>query len=97
MVRVVRHSSRVTGCHVLCHVNLPTGTGDAGVPMFDPNVNRCVNCSKKPTYQGSAFAMASCVNAGSESMNTLRGIRKYSSRQNHDPPDRLMNKSASAA
>ena len=29
-------------------------------------------------------------------MNTRRGMRAYSSRQNHDPPERLMNRSASA-
>src|SRR5215831_220399 len=95
--RAARQSSSVTGCHVLCHVKLPTGTDDAGVPMFDPKVNRCVNCLKKFTYHGSALAMASCVNAGSESMNTLRGTAKYSSRQNQDPPERFIKRSASPA
>ena len=37
---VARQSSIVTGCQVLCHLKSPTGTGDASVPMFDPNVNR---------------------------------------------------------
>src|SRR6266576_6125719 len=84
------------GCHVLCHTKLPTGTEDAGVPIFAPKVNKWLNCWKKLTYQGSAFAIASCVNAGSESMNALRGIAKYSSRQNHDPPERFIKRSASA-
>src|SRR2546427_7349596 len=86
----VRQSSGVIGCHVLCHVNVPTGIGDAAVPMFAPKVNRRSKRWKKSTYHGSAFAIASCVKAGSESTNTLRGMRRYSSRQNHDPPDRLM-------
>ena len=57
--------------------------------MFEPNVNRRSNRSKNSTYQGSALAIASCVKAGSESMNALRGMRAYSSRQNQDPPDRF--------
>ena len=96
-VRSVRQSSIVIGCHVLCQVNAPAGIGDAGVPMFDPNVNRWSKRWKNSTYHGSAFAIASCVNAGSESMNTLCGIRAYSSRQNQDPPERLTKRSASAA
>src|SRR5579872_4114700 len=83
-------SSIVTGCQVLCQVKEPTGTGEADVPMLEPNVNRRSKRRKKSTYQVSAFAMASCVKAGSESMNTFRGIRAYSSRQNHEPPDKLI-------
>src|SRR4029077_10911594 len=93
----VRQSSMVIGCQVLCHVKVPVGIGDAGVPILDPNVKRRSNRSKNATYHGSAFAIASCVNAGSESTNTLCGMRAYSSRQNQDPPDRLMKRSASAA
>src|SRR4051794_18583793 len=93
----VRQSSRVIGCQVLRQVKSPTGTGERGVPMFEPNVNNRSKRWKKDTYQGSALASASWVNAGSESMNIFRGIRKYSSRQNHAPPDRLMKRSASAA
>ena len=70
---------------------------DAAVPMLAPKVNRWSKRVKNSTYQGSALAMASWVNAGSESMNADRGIRAYSSRQNHDPPDRLRKRSASAA
>ena len=84
-----RQSSSVTGCQVLCHRKSPTGTGQAGVPMFEPNVNRWPNRWKNSTYHGSALAMASWVKAGSESMNALRGMRAYSSRQNQDPPDRF--------
>jgi hypothetical protein len=94
--RSLRHSSRVTGCHVLRQVKSPTGTGDAFVPMFDPKVNSRSNRWKNATYHGSAFAIASCVNAGSESMNALRGMRAYSSRQNHEPPERFRKRSASA-
>src|SRR5580765_1244074 len=86
----------VMGCQVLCQVNGPVGTVDAGVPMLEPKVNKWSKRWKNSTYHGSAFAMASCVNAGSESMKALCGMRAYSSRQNHDPPDRLMNTSASA-
>jgi hypothetical protein len=89
-------SAIVIGCQVLCQVNAPVGIGDAGVPMFAPKVNRWSNRRKNSTYHGSALAIASCVNAGSESTKILRGIRAYSSRQNHEPPDRLMNRSASA-
>ena len=64
--------------------------------MFAPNVKRCEKRWKNWTYHGSALAMASCVNAGSESMKAVRGMRAYSSRQNHDPPERLMKRSASA-
>src|ERR1700730_9544261 len=92
----VRQSASATGCQDLCHVNAPVGIDEAGVPMFDPNVNRWSNVRKNPTYQGSALAIASWVNAGSESMKTLRGMRAYSSRQNQEPPDRLMNRSAPA-
>src|SRR4249920_1685358 len=91
-----RQSSSVTGCHVLCHLKSPTGMEDAGVPMLAPNVKRRSNCLKNATYHGSALAIASCVKAGSESMNALRGIRAYSSRQNHDPPERLRYRSASS-
>ena len=77
-------------------MNGPTGTGDAGVPIFAPKVKRCVNRSKNATYQGSALAMASCVKVGSESMNADFGIRAYSSRQNQEPPDRFRKRSASA-
>jgi hypothetical protein len=70
----------------LVHWKAPTGTSLDGVPMFEPNVNRCVKRVKKSTYHGSFFASESCVNAGSESMNALRGMRAYSSRQNHEPP-----------
>src|SRR5262249_34823722 len=90
-------SSIVIGCQVLCQVKSPVGIGDAGVPMLAPKVNRWSKRSKNATYHGSAFAIASWGNAGSESTNTLRGIAAYSSRQNHDPPERLMNRSASAA
>ena len=93
---MARQSSSVTGCQVLCHVKSPTGTGDAGVPMFAPKVKRWSKRWKNSTYHGSALAMASCVNAGSESMNAFCGIRAYSSRQNHEPPDRFRNRSASA-
>src|SRR5437879_2760659 len=93
----VRQSDNVIGCHVLCHVKSPVGIGDAGVPMLAPKVKRRSKRRKNATYQGSAFAMASCVNAGSESMKILLGMRAYSSRQNHDPPDKLMNRSASFA
>jgi hypothetical protein len=92
----VRHSSIVTGCHVLCQANAPTGTADAGVPTFRPKVKRRSKRLKNSTYHGSALAIASCVKAGSESMNALCGMRSYSSRQNHDPPDRLMKRSAPA-
>src|SRR6266498_5408709 len=91
-----RQSFIVIGCHVLCQVNAPIGIAEAGVPIFAPKVNRRSNRWKNSTYHGTPFAIASWVNAGSESMNTLRGIRAYSSRQNHDPPERLMNRSASA-
>src|SRR4051812_18970514 len=89
-------SCKVTGCHVLCQTKSPTGTGDAGVPMFEPNVKRWSKVLKNVTYHGTAFAIASCVKAGSESMNARRGIRRYSSRQNHEPPNRSRYKSASA-
>src|SRR2546428_14015540 len=92
--RVVRQSSIVIGCHVLRHVNGSVGTADAGVPMFEPNVKRWVKCSKNATYHASFFAIASCVNAGSESMKTRCGMPAYSSRQNHDPPERLIKRSA---
>jgi hypothetical protein len=59
--------------------------------MFAPNVNRWLNFVKKSTYHESfVWAIDSCVNAGSESMKALRGMRAYSSRQNQEPPDRLM-------
>src|SRR5215467_7756960 len=90
-------SSSVTGCHVFRHVNAPVGMSHSAVPMFEPNVKSRSKRWKNSTYHGSAFAIASCVNAGSESTNTLWGIAAYSSRQNHDPPERLMNRSASAA
>src|SRR3954462_1396629 len=90
----LRQSSIVIGCQVLCQVKSPVGIGEAGVPMFAPKVNRRSKPRKNATYQGSPLAIASWVNAGSESTNTLRGIRAYSSRQNHDPPERLMNRSA---
>ena len=64
--------------------------------MLAPNVNRWSKRRKKSTYQGTPLAMASCVKTGSESMNTRRGMRAYSSRQNHVPPDRLISRSASA-
>jgi len=89
-VAVVRQSLRVIGCHVECHVKSPTGIADAGVPMFEPNVKRWVKCSKNATYHASFFAIASCVNAGSESMKTRCGMPAYSSRQNHDPPERFV-------
>src|SRR5205085_12670968 len=92
-----RQSSIVIGCHVLCHENSPVGISHAAVPMFEPKVKRWSKCWKNITYHGSAFAIASCVNAGSESMKILCGIPAYSSRQNHEPPDRLMKRSASAA
>ena len=95
--RSARQSSIVIGCHVLCQVKAPVGIGEAGVPMLDPKVKRWSKRRKNSTYHGSALAIASCVNAGSESMNTLRGIRVYSSRQNQEPPDRLMKRSAPAA
>ena len=91
-----RQSSKVIGCQVLCHVNAPIGMGDMGVPTFAPKVKRRSNALKNSTYHGSALAIASWVNAGSESMNALRGIRAYSSRQNQEPPDKLRNRSASA-
>src|SRR5260221_14329683 len=92
-----RQSSIVIGCQVLCQMKSPVGTNEAGVPMFEPKVNRGSKRRKNSTYHGSAFAIASCVNAGSEATKTLRGMRAYSSRQNQEPPDRLMNRSASAA
>src|SRR5262245_14846012 len=95
--RSVCQSPSVIGCQVLCQCKSPRGLLQAGVPMFDPNVNKCEKPWKNFTYQGSALAIASCVNAGSESMNARRGIRVYSSRQNHEPPERLRNRSASAA
>src|SRR6185295_1905772 len=67
----VRQSPIVIGCHVLCHVNSPVGIGDAGVPMFAPNVNNLSKPLKNSTYQGSALAIASWVKAGSESIKTL--------------------------
>src|SRR5262245_45765054 len=91
---VDRQSSSVTGCQVLCQVNDPVGTGEAAVPMLLPKVNRRSNRSKNATYHGSALAIASCVKAGSESMNALWRIRAYSSRQNQDPPERFRNRSA---
>src|SRR3989442_5151008 len=91
----VRQRSETTGCHVLCQVNPPVGTSEAGVPMLAPNVNKRSNPRKKSTYQPSPFAMASWVNTGSESTNTRLGIRAYSSRQNQEPPDRFTNRSAS--
>src|SRR5581483_11545588 len=90
----VRHSSIVIGCHVLCHSNAPVGIVDAEVPMFAPKVNNRSKRWKKSTYHGSALAIASWVKAGSESMNALWGMRAYSSRQNHEPPDKFRNKSA---
>src|SRR4051812_47189642 len=92
-----RQSSIVIGCQVLCQTKSPVGTRDAGVPMFEPKVKRWSKRRKNSTYHGSAFAIASWVKAGSESTKTLRGMRAYSSRQNQEPPDRLMNRSASAA
>src|SRR5262252_2990066 len=86
----VCQSSMVIGCQVLFQEKSPTGIEDAGVPMFAPNVNRRSNRLKNSTYQGSALAIASCVNAGSESTKILRGIAAYSSLQNHEPPERLM-------
>ena len=64
--------------------------------MLAPKVKRCVKPRKKSTYHGSPLASASWVNTGSESMKMRRGMRVYSSRQNHAPPERLMNRSASA-
>src|SRR3954468_9852466 len=93
----VSQSAIVIGCHVLCQVNSPVGIADAAVPTLAPNVNRWSKRLKKATYHGSAFAMASCVNAGSESTKILCGMAAYSSRQNHEPPDRLMKRSAPAA
>jgi hypothetical protein len=58
-------------------VNAPVGISDAGVPTFAPNVNRRSKRSKNATYHGSAFAMASWVKAGSESMKIFRAIRAY--------------------
>src|SRR5262245_40076082 len=91
-----RHASKVTGCQVLCQAKGPTGTREAGVPMLAPKVKRWVKRSKNATYQGSALAMASWVKVGSESMNADRGMLAYSSRLNHDPPERFRNRSASA-
>ena len=85
----VCHRSVITGCHVLCQVNAPVGTSESGVPMLAPKVNSRLNPRKKSQYQPTPFAIANCVNTGSESMNTRRGMRAYSSRQNHDPPERL--------
>ena len=92
----VRQSSVTTGCHVFCQRNSPVGTSQPGVPMLAPNVNRWSNPRKKSTYQGTPLAIASWVKTGSESMNTRRGMRAYSSRQNQVPPDRLISRSASA-
>src|SRR5688572_9900007 len=91
-----RHSVSVTGCQGGRQVKGSVGTDDAGVPMFAPNVNRWSKPRKKSTYQGTPFAMASWVNAGSESTNALCGILTYSSRQNQEPPERLTSRSASA-
>jgi len=33
-------SSSVIGCHVLCQMNSPVGTGDRAVPMLAPKVKR---------------------------------------------------------
>ena len=90
------HWSMTTGCQVLCQANSPVTMSHAGVPMLAPKVKRCVNPRKNSTYHGSPLANASCVKTGSESMKMRRGIRAYSSRQNHEPPDRFTNKSASA-
>src|SRR3954469_24158652 len=89
-----RQSDVTTGCQVFSQLKSPVGTLHPSVPMFDPNVNRCVNPRKNVTYQASFFAMESWVNAGSESMNTRRGMRAYSSRQNQAPPERFTNRSA---
>src|SRR2546426_5272838 len=91
----VRQRLLTTGCHVLYQVNPPVGTSEAGVPMLAPNVNKRSNPRKKSTYQPSPLAIASCVNTGSESTKTRRGIFTYSSRQNQEPPDRFTNRSAS--
>ena len=48
------------------------------------------------TYHGSPLAIASCVKPGSESRKALWGMRRYSSRQNQEPPERLRKRSASA-
>ena len=92
----VRHSAVTTGCQVFCQWKSPVGTSQRGVPILAPKVNRWSNRRKKSTYQGTPLAIASCVKTGSESMNTRRGMRAYSSRQNHVPPDRLISRSASA-
>jgi hypothetical protein len=91
----VRHRSVTMGCHVGCHVKPAVGTSAAEVPMLRPNVNRWSKPRKNFTYQASPLASASCVNTGSLSMKALRGIAKYSSRQNHAPPERFRNRSAS--
>ena len=75
----------------MCQVKSPTGTSQAGVPMLAPKVKRCVNRRKNSTYHESfVCAIDSCVNAGSESMKARRGMAAYSSRQDQEPPDRLM-------
>src|SRR5437763_10244899 len=48
-----RQSSSVIGCHVFRHSNAPVGTGDAGVPMFEPKVKSRSKRWKNSTYQGS--------------------------------------------
>ena len=92
----MRHNPVTTGCQVWCQVKPLVGTAEAGVPMLAPKVKWRSKPRKKFTYHSSPLASASCVNTGSESTNTLRGIAAYSSRQNQDPPERLMNRSASA-
>src|SRR4030095_14103559 len=89
-----RHSEVTTGCQVFSQRKSPVGTVQVSVPMFDPNVKRWVNPRKNFTYHSSFLAIDNWVKAGSESMNTRRGMCAYSSRQNQAPPDRLMNKSA---
>src|SRR5687767_4409021 len=92
----VRHRSVTTGCQVGSHAKPLVGTSHEGVPMLAPKVKRWSKPRKNSTYQGSPFAIASWVNTGSESTKTRRGIRAYSSRQNHEPPDRFTSRSASA-
>ena len=92
----VRQRLVTTGCQVFSQRNSPVGTAHRGVPMLAPKVNRWSKCRKKSTYQATPFAIASCVNTGSESINTRLGMRAYSSRQNQVPPERSTKRSASA-
>src|SRR5262245_36512300 len=88
--------SVMTGCHVLCHVKPLVGMVLAAVPTLAPNVKRWSKVLKNFTYHPSPLAIASCVKTGSESTKTRRGMLRYSSRQNHEPPDKFTNSSASA-